>query len=237
MRLPCTVAQSSATLTLGQLLPTIDSASPDMHRGSPPGQLITFVFGCQAQSSLPVMVYFHGGCWFLNSMDTHDGIMRRFANAGSLLVIGVEYRFVPTPSPWQCGMTDFALSAVELRHVYQAGTRAQISSRTGRLLCSHTGETQRKVMYPYPASSPYHHDNLPAELFWPQHQCTGCLALGLWAFSADGSLCLQWAARNASRFLGDPDRLVVAGDSCGGNLAAAVCMLAIVRPDIGVLLP
>ena len=47
----------------------------------------------QAQTSLPVMVYFHGGCWFLNSMDTHDGLMRRFANAGSLLVIGVEYRW------------------------------------------------------------------------------------------------------------------------------------------------
>ena len=29
---------------------------------------------------------------FLNSLDTHDPLMRRLANAGKIVVIGVDYR-------------------------------------------------------------------------------------------------------------------------------------------------
>jgi Esterase/lipase len=37
---------------------------------------------------------------------------------------------------------------------------------------------------------------------------------------------LQWAARNASKFHGDPTRLAIGGDSAGGNLAAAATLIA-----------
>jgi acetyl esterase len=40
----------------------------------------------------------------------------------------------------------------------------------------------------------------------------------------DAYAALQWAAAHASEFDGDPNRLAVAGDSAGGNLAAAVCL-------------
>jgi acetyl esterase len=42
----------------------------------------------------------------------------------------------------------------------------------------------------------------------------------------DAYAAVQWAEANASEFDGDPKRLAVAGDSAGGNLAAAVCLRA-----------
>lgn len=42
----------------------------------------------------------------------------------------------------------------------------------------------------------------------------------------DAYAAVQWAEANAAEFDGDPKRLAVAGDSAGGNLAAAVCLRA-----------
>ena len=40
----------------------------------------------------------------------------------------------------------------------------------------------------------------------------------------DAYTALQWVSRNAGSFGGDPAKLSVAGDSAGGNVAAAVCL-------------
>ena len=54
------------------------------------------------------------------------------------------------------------------------------------------------------------------------------------AAANDAFAALQWAARNAGTFNGDPKRIAVAGDSAGGNLAAVVSLMARDRggPDI-----
>ena len=49
----------------------------------------------QATSRLPVLLFFHGSAFFLNNLDTHDGLARRLANAGSSVVISVDYRLAP----------------------------------------------------------------------------------------------------------------------------------------------
>ncbi|ESQ83129.1 hypothetical protein AEAC466_14800 [Asticcacaulis sp. AC466] len=46
---------------------------------------------------------------------------------------------------------------------------------------------------------------------------------------------LDWAAKNARRLGGDPSRLIVTGDSAGGNLAAAACLKTKARLALQVL--
>jgi acetyl esterase len=42
----------------------------------------------------------------------------------------------------------------------------------------------------------------------------------------DAYTALQWAVKNAHQLNGDPARVAVGGDSAGGNISAAVCLMA-----------
>ena len=44
---------------------------------------------------LPVIVYMHGGGWSINSIDTHDRLMRELARRSGLAVLGVDYSKAP----------------------------------------------------------------------------------------------------------------------------------------------
>jgi len=43
----------------------------------------------------PVLVFCHGGGWVRGSVDTHDALCRRLANAAGAMVVSVEYRRPP----------------------------------------------------------------------------------------------------------------------------------------------
>lgn len=43
----------------------------------------------------PVLVYLHGGGWCLFSIDTHDRLMREYADAAGICVLGVDYALAP----------------------------------------------------------------------------------------------------------------------------------------------
>jgi acetyl esterase len=58
----------------------------------------------------PCLVYIHGGGWVICSLDTHDGLCRRLAQAGQLLVASVDYRLAPE-HPFPAGLED-CLAAV-----------------------------------------------------------------------------------------------------------------------------
>ena len=44
---------------------------------------------------LPVMVYFHGGGFVLNGLETHDGLMRLIAAEAGIAVCAVSYSLAP----------------------------------------------------------------------------------------------------------------------------------------------
>lgn len=54
------------------------------------------------------------------------------------------------------------------------------------------------------------------------------------AAAEDAHTAVDWVARNAASFGGDPTRLLTVGDSAGGNLATVACLLAAERggPEI-----
>jgi acetyl esterase len=61
-------------------------------------------------TSLPVIVYVHGGGWTFGSVDSHDRCMRLIALASGAAVLGFDYRLAPeTPFP---GPLDDGLAAL-----------------------------------------------------------------------------------------------------------------------------
>ena len=44
---------------------------------------------------LPALVYLHGGGWTLFSIDTHDRLMREYAQRAGVAVVGVDYALAP----------------------------------------------------------------------------------------------------------------------------------------------
>lgn len=93
-----------------------------------------------------VCLYFHGGGWVLNNLDTHDDLVRRLAANSGCVFINVDYRLAP-------------------EHKFPAAIE-------------------------------------------------------------DAYAALKWVYAHATRFGWDPERIAVAGDSAGANLAAVACLMS-----------
>lgn len=68
------------------------------------------------RSDCGALVYFHGGGWVIGSLDTHDDVCRKLANALDHVVISVDYRLAPE-YPFPAPLHD-CLRAVEWVHAH-----------------------------------------------------------------------------------------------------------------------
>ena len=48
-----------------------------------------------ASTSMPLLVYYHGGGWVIGDLDTHDSVCRFLATAAGVLVLSIDYRLAP----------------------------------------------------------------------------------------------------------------------------------------------
>lgn len=61
------------------------------------------------KSSVPVMMFFHGGNWTAGDLESHDILCRRFAAAGDVIVVSVDFRR-PPESPYPAALDDAFLA-------------------------------------------------------------------------------------------------------------------------------
>lgn len=112
----------------------------------PGGDLPIRIYTPEGEGPFPVAVYFHGGGFMSNSVDTHDEFCRVLTNEIDAIFVSVGYRLAP------------------------------------------------------------------------EHKYPGAVE--------DSYAATEWAAEHAEEIGGDSSRLLVVGDSAGGNLAAAVAQMA-----------
>jgi acetyl esterase len=86
-------ADESHVTPLAERLPVY--AVTDKTLPTAAGDVPVRVYTPAAGPAHPVLVYFHGGAFFLGSLDTHDHIARALANASQCVVVSVDYRLAP----------------------------------------------------------------------------------------------------------------------------------------------
>lgn len=70
-------------------------AVDDLTAQTPSGQVPVRIYAPAEAGSYGLLVYFHGGAFFLGSLDTHDHIARSLAKETGLKVISAGYRLAP----------------------------------------------------------------------------------------------------------------------------------------------
>ena len=85
----------------------------------------------ESDQSAPLMVFFHGGGWLLGSIDSHDMMARKIANATGCVVVSVDYRRGPE-SRFPTAVDDAVTSvAWAVDHASQWGADASLLTVAG----------------------------------------------------------------------------------------------------------
>jgi len=62
---------------------------------TPHGPVRVRIYDPSGRNKQPALIYVHGGGWTLFSLDTHDRVMREYAAAAEVVVVGVDYALSP----------------------------------------------------------------------------------------------------------------------------------------------
>ena len=90
------IARRAVARTPGPDLPEVRN----LRIGELPARLYRAVPG-----PAPVVVYLHGGGWTIGSLDSHDRMCRRLADASGAAVLAIDYRLAPE-HPWPASVDD-----------------------------------------------------------------------------------------------------------------------------------
>lgn len=89
------------------------AAVEDRVIAGPAGDVPVRIYTPDAPAPRPVVAFFHGGGFVICSVETHDGLARRLANALGAVLVSVEYRLAPEhPFPIPLDDCDAAISWV-----------------------------------------------------------------------------------------------------------------------------
>lgn len=80
-------------------------AVEDLVATTPVGDVPVRVYTPAEADAYGLLVYFHGGAFFLGSLDTHDHVARSLARETGLTVVSVDYRRAPE-APFPAGLDD-----------------------------------------------------------------------------------------------------------------------------------
>jgi acetyl esterase len=88
---------------------------------TPAGAVPVRIYRPSAAPGQPLLVYFHGGAFFLGSLGTHDHVARELAQATQGTVVSVDYRLAPEHA-FPAGLNDcYAVLQWLLQHGREAG--------------------------------------------------------------------------------------------------------------------
>ena len=59
------------------------------------GKIGARLYHPQPGTTLPGLVYYHGGGWVIGDLDTHDAYCRHLASAANIAIVSVDYRLAP----------------------------------------------------------------------------------------------------------------------------------------------
>jgi acetyl esterase len=61
----------------------------------PAGDIPVRLYRGSNDSTLPLLVYFHGGGWVIGDLDSHDAACRAYASGANCAVLSIDYRLAP----------------------------------------------------------------------------------------------------------------------------------------------